>query len=133
MSIDWKDSYKIGDSLIDEQHQHLFLLANNILSASGKDALTLCALQFYKYTRAHFAHEEALMRQVNFPGYKEHVEWHIRLITRLNETSLQIKNGTLDKQSLEAFISDWALKHIPLFDAPLAAYLVGRLKDDATV
>ena len=123
MTIEWKDSYQVGDAMIDEQHQQLFKLANKILTAEDKAAQTLCAMQFYQYTREHFEYEESLMRQVNYPDYPGHIVWHNQLITRLNLASQYIEKGTLDKQDLEAFITDWALQHIPVHDAQLAAYL----------
>lgn len=126
MAIVWKDSYKVGDAVIDEQHQQLFHLANKILATEDPAAQALCAMQFAQYTRDHFAYEETLMREVNFPDYEGHVIWHKQLILRLKLASHFIEKGTLDKQDLEGFISDWAMQHIPVHDAQLAAYLAER-------
>lgn len=126
MSIEWKDSYKIGDAEIDAQHEELFRLVNRFLAAQDKAALTLCAMQLFKYTREHFAHEEKLMQELNYPEFKMHVAWHNALISRLNKVSEMIANDTLDKAELQVFITDWALYHIPREDAKLAAYIAGR-------
>jgi hemerythrin len=126
MTIVWKDSYKVGEAVIDEQHERLFELANKILATEDMATQALCAMQFAQYTRDHFAYEEALMREVNFPDYAGHVIWHKQLITRLKLASEFIEKGTLDKQDLEGFITDWAMQHIPVHDAQLATYITAR-------
>ena len=122
--LQWKDSYLIGDAQIDAQHRHFFELADAFVAAEGRAALTTCAMAIYKHTREHFGHEEALMRQVNFPGRQQHVEWHNRMIGRLNALSLAIQADRVNKQDLMDLTEDWALNHIPVHDAQLSAYLV---------
>lgn len=126
MKIEWKDSYKIGDAEIDVQHEELFRLINRFFEANDKPALTLCAMQLFKYTREHFEHEEKLMRRLNYPEFKAHIAWHNALISRLSSVSQSIANNTLNKAELEIFIRDWALHHIPREDAQLAAYIADR-------
>ena len=123
MAIAWIDSYVIGDPVVDAQHQQLFKLANRFLDAKDKGALTLCAMELYKYTREHFQYEEALMRKFSFPDHKAHMEGHNRLIARLNLVGNSIENNTLNMQELEEFITDWALYQIPNEDAKLASYV----------
>lgn len=125
MTIIWKDDYLIGDAEVDAQHQHLFKLANQFLAASDKATLTLCAMQLYQHTRAHFTHEENLMRQVNFPECQAHIDWHNHMISRLNSISQSIADDTLNKQDLEILMTDWALRHIPHDDARLATHIAG--------
>ncbi len=126
MQIEWKDGYKLGDAVIDEQHQHLFALANAFLAAKDSDAQTQCAMRLYKHTREHFGHEERLMRELHFPDYQAHVDSHNQLISRLNAVSDTIAKGSLTEQDVQAFMTDWALHHIPLSDAKLSQYLATR-------
>ena len=123
MAIEWKESYKIGDAEIDVQHEELFRLINRFLEARDKPSMTLCAMQLFKYTREHFAHEEKLMRELDYPEFKAHIAWHDVLIDRLNQLSSHIANDTLQLAELEAFLSDWALHHISREDARLVAYV----------
>lgn len=123
MSLEWKDSYKIGRADIDAEHQHLFKLVNTVLAAKDKGALTACAMALFQYTREHFAHEEQLMKRLNYPAMLEHQTQHDDLISRLSEVSARIANDTLDHLVLEAFLSDWLLNHIATSDVKLAAYI----------
>jgi len=123
MTIEWKDSYKLGDEKLDAQHQHLFDLAKKMLAA--EDAMTIRALaaELYKHTRIHFEDEEGLMRQRNYPGLDSHIESHNRLLGRLTSLSQTIGQGQVDKNALDALMTDWAMFHIPLDDARFEAFL----------
>ena len=123
MKLEWKDSYKLGDAEIDAQHQQLFALANAILEAQGKAALTLCAMQLYKHTREHFELEESTMRRLHVPSLNAHIEWHNNMITRLNAISQSIQRDTLREQDLIDVMTDWAQTHILVQDAELAQFL----------
>jgi hemerythrin-like metal-binding protein len=123
MPLQWKDSYSIGDAEIDAQHRHFFDLANAFVAAEEKATLTFCAMAIYKHTREHFSHEEALMRKLAYPGRQQHVEWHNRMIGRLNTVSLAIQADRVNKQDLIDLTEDWALNHIRVHDAELTDYL----------
>ncbi len=126
MTIDWDDSYCIADDEINEQHQLLFRYVNDFLEAQTRPAMTYSIIQLFKYTRQHFAYEEALMREVNFPHYEQHLRMHDQLVSRLGALGEQIADGTVDRAALEVFIKDWALWHIPHADAQLADFLRER-------
>jgi hemerythrin len=130
MSIEWKDVYKIGDAEIDAQHEELFSKINRFLLANDKASQTASAMSLYQHTREHFKHEEDLMRRVKFPSIAPHVEQHNDLISRLNDVSLAIANGTLNKADLEAFLADWTKNHIRIFDTRLASFLRQHTSQD---
>ncbi len=123
MGIEWKDAYKIGDPEIDAQHQVWFAKINDFLTATGREALTLCEMKMYQYTRVHFKHEETLMRSINYPGLSDHVSKHNELLLRLNGIAEQIANDTLDLVKWRNFLSAWLLNHIAVTDKALAAYV----------
>lgn len=123
MNIEWKDIYKIGHAQIDTEHQHLFRLAQKLLEAQERINQQAVAMEFYKYTREHFAHEEDLMRNIGYPSSQEHIAWHNRLISRLNEISGSIAKEKINRGDLEAFMNDWLVTHIAQEDARLAQYV----------
>ena len=128
MKLEWKDSYKVGQSDIDAQHQHLFELTTLVIEATGDlPALRKALMLLYKHTREHFEHEEALMRSVNFPGTMAHVDYHNSLLSRLNLVSQDVGKGQVNKAAIENLMADWALRHIPHDDAPIAAFLAKRV------
>ena len=126
MDIQWKDSYKIGNTKIDAEHQHLFALAAKILDAPDRANQQAVAMAFYKYTREHFEHEETMMRESNYHGYQKHIGWHNRIISRLNDISEGIARQEPDRSALESLMNDWLVTHIADEDAQLAQYVGNR-------
>lgn len=126
MTIEWDNSYCIDDDEINEQHQLLFQYVNDFLRAETDMAMTHSIIQLFKYTRQHFAYEEALMREISFPQYEQHLRMHDHLVSRLGALGDRIANGTINRAEVEGFIKDWALGHIPRADAQLATFLRNR-------
>jgi hemerythrin len=123
MSIEWKDSYKIGDPDVDEQHAHLFDLTNQFIAADSLGAMRGLMILLYKHTREHFEKEEQLMRSMNFPDLTQHQEHHNQLLCRLSELSMDVGKGYMNKPAIVGLMTDWATKHIPLEDALVVAYM----------
>ncbi len=121
--VEWKDSYKIGDAAIDEQHQELFMRAADVIAATNRESQTMSALRLYQYTRSHFSHEESLMEHIGYPEMASHIAQHKALLAKLNEFLHNISKDNLIKAELEDFVSQWFLGHIANVDAKLAAYL----------
>lgn len=123
MTLEWKDSYKIGYPGIDAQHQHLFELTNALLATDDVPTLQRLVMELYKHTREHFEAEEALMRQCKFPDVAAHTNYHNELLRRLNDVSQQLGQGVFDRPALALLMSDWAQRHIPHDDAPIAQFI----------
>lgn len=121
--VEWRDSYKIGDKTIDEQHQELFMRAADVIAATNRESQTMSALRLYQYTRSHFSHEEGLMEHIDYPEIAPHMAQHQALLAKLNAFLLNIAKDNLIKADLEDFVSQWFLGHIANVDAKLAAYL----------
>jgi hemerythrin len=125
-SLEWKDSYKIGDAGIDDQHQELFRRAAKIIAAISHQGQVLGVMRLYQYTRTHFSHEEDLMRRLQYPDIDAHIQLHQDLILRLDEISQSIADDNLVKADLENFVAHWLLAHIATVDAKLASYVRSR-------
>ena len=123
MSIEWKDSYKIGDPEVDQQHQYLFELTNEFIAADSLGAMRGLMIQLYKHTREHFEREEDLMRQVNFPDLARHQDHHNQLLRRLSELSMDVGKGYMNKPAIVGLMTEWATKHIPQEDALVVAFM----------
>lgn len=123
MKLEWKDSYRVGDEKVDQQHQQMFDLANAMYDAKDQAAMRLAAIRLYQHVREHFADEESLMRKVGFPGYAEHVESHNRMLAALNAISQTIGRNEANPDAVSALLMDWTLNHIPFADAQVANYI----------
>jgi hemerythrin len=126
MSIEWKDSYKIGDAEVDAQHQYLFELTNELMAVDSMKDLRALMMLLYKHTREHFEHEEALMRKVAYPEVDEHVQHHNKLLDRLNLLSMDVGKGHMSKPAIEALMTEWALRHVTHDDAQFSQFLASR-------
>ncbi len=122
MAIEWLERYILGDAEIDAQHQTLFALVNELLAATEKSHVTDAVANLFKHTRDHFAHEEAVMRRMNYPGLRTHVEQHNTLLSKLGNASELIANYSFTMANLESFLSAWLLNHMESLDAPLVGH-----------
>lgn len=107
----WKDKYKIHDDAVDEQHQYLFDLATHIANVESKPAMIECAMNLFKHMREHFRDEEALMKKYAYPGLKQQVEAHDRLLSQLVEISQKVPAADFDPNTLQTFMNDEFLAH----------------------
>ena len=124
MTIEWKDSYKIGNAAIDAQHQVWFTRINSFLEATDRKSLQHCEVMMNQYTQAHLKFEEQLMRDIRYPDIESHLQQHRELLTKLGEIEAQIDNDTLDTAQWTSFLSDWLLNHIRIYDTQLAAFVM---------
>lgn len=120
--LEWKDSYKIGDPAIDEQHRELFKRAAYLLAATSHEGQVISAMRLFQYMRTHLSHEEELMRHLGYPDIETHTLAHHELIARLNTISLKIANENLVMADLEEFLGDRFLKHMETADTELARF-----------
>lgn len=123
MTFRWRDSYSIGNADIDAEHQQLFRLANAFFEASDKASRLECAMRLFQYTKEHFGHEEALMREIAYPAMAAHMAQHQVLIGSLNKVTESITKDTLQPDQLRKFLTAWLVGHIVTFDTKLSTYL----------
>jgi len=120
--IEWRDSYKIGDQAIDEQHRELFNRAAYVLAATSHEGQVISAMRLLQYMRTHLSHEEEMMRLLHYPKLKVHTQEHREIIAKLNIVSLKIANENLVKSDLEELLGDWFLTHMETADTELARF-----------
>ncbi|MDP2902418.1 MAG: hemerythrin domain-containing protein [Methylovulum sp.] len=122
MKFEWKNEYALGNTLIDNEHQHLFNLANTITQCPTNDGLINNAMQLYRHARKHFDHEEKLMREHAYPYYGQHVENHNELLAGLISKSEAIKEGNWSKADIVKLMAQWVL-HITSDDGLIRDHL----------
>lgn len=79
----WKDAYRIGNDVVDEQHEELFHRIENLLqmarSADLEENRKKCEQMLdylVEYTVFHFDSEEALQNRNNYVDYEQHKKIH---------------------------------------------------------
>jgi hemerythrin len=123
-SFTWLDAYKIGNQTIDQQHEYLFDLANQIVDPENDPQKThLNVMALYHYVGEHFKDEEALMKKYDYPKFAEHHAQHAVLTQQLTEISSGIINGDISPQAVMHLMNTWLLDHILRKDLLLADFL----------
>ncbi|TNF95887.1 MAG: hypothetical protein EP297_11385 [Gammaproteobacteria bacterium] len=129
--VTWSDEYNINVEEIDIQHQQLLELVNNLHSSVeaniGKNDLKDLLIELTEFTRMHFSTEEKLMKEHDYPEYKDHHKDHITLLKHMNQLVAKVSNGKGPTFSSDYDVStDWALVHILEHDKNLGAFLNSR-------
>lgn len=74
----WKESYRIGVDTIDQQHQSLFTMVDELLRAidsqAGREEYEKVIGFMKEYVVSHFRDEEAYQESIHYSGLKEHQE-----------------------------------------------------------
>jgi len=124
----WNPAYSVGCAEIDEQHQQLFKMADDLhcamMDRRGKEALDGLLKSLVSYTVYHFATEERKMSESGYPNYLQHRTEHVKLTDRVLEYQQKVLSGE-KPMSIEVmqFLSDWLKHHIQGSDQKLSAHL----------
>jgi hemerythrin-like metal-binding protein len=126
--IKLEDKLKLDIPEIDSQHETLIglinLLHETMLQGADRAALDALLSQLLEHTRNHFAYEEQLMSQHNYPGYEAHKSDHSRLMQHLVDLTERYKNGELLLSfAIVLELKGWAVVHIKKSDKQLGTFL----------
>lgn len=126
----WKDSLKIGVTLIDSEHKELCDRIDNLFAAcgkgKGKDEILKTVEFLESYTIKHFSDEEKLQRSSTYPKIKEHKEMHEFFKAKIAELKKDIQQNGASVAVVSKtnyFLMDWLLNHIQKVDTELANYI----------
>jgi len=107
----WLDDYSLGITKIDQQHQYMFQLANEIQYSSPSE-FKQYAEKLYQYTKYHFGDEERYYTEINSPLLKEHLGLHNQLLKKL-VSIIDEGLSTHEKfEKLKYFYLNWLIDHI---------------------
>lgn len=131
--IQWEEQYSIGIELMDEHHQQLVALINELYSGvfacediEEERRLTKTILaQLAAYVDYHFTAEEQLLLEQQFPDYNEHLAAHNRFRQELNNLSEQVALGGLALSfPIFEFMRDWLTNHILIADKKYSVWIL---------
>lgn len=125
--MEWYDSYNIGIEKIDQQHKKLVhqvsVLQAALLSESINKEVGEAIKFLVDYTKTHFADEEELMREIDFPEFEKHKKMHGKLIKEVIDVLLGLKKGKrVNTYDLVDFLTEWLLNHIKYEDKKIGIY-----------
>ncbi|MBN2798424.1 MAG: hemerythrin family protein [Deltaproteobacteria bacterium] len=112
----WSDIYSVGIPAMDEQHQRLFAMLNDLhlhgVEASQTELARTVLDQLFDYIAEHFAAEEALMAEMAYPALEEHKTTHRQFVRQVLKMRKQERQGNLNFDVLQEFLMDWLVLHI---------------------
>jgi diguanylate cyclase (GGDEF)-like protein/hemerythrin-like metal-binding protein/PAS domain S-box-containing protein len=113
----WKDAFRSGHPLIDEQHQELFQITNELLEAmlSGYPAEEIAIIVGNLLTGVahHFEEEERILAELAYPELRAHAAEHRKLLTKGHELAQAFRDGTLSLGQLFQFLAyDVVTRHM---------------------
>ena len=125
---EWTDKYSVGIKNLDEDHQGLFDLVNQLFEAmshgKGREILSETLNKLISYTRTHFKREEIFFTSTNYPEFKEHKKQHDLFIEKITELKKQFDQGNQNISiDLIKFLSDWLINHIIILDKKYTEHL----------
>lgn len=124
--LKWSDEYAIGIDIVDEQHQYLFKLFNDLEGITDSHDFQACFMKLYRYAREHFSAEEQLMKDCHYPLLAEHRKQHDQFIFQLNSLSIAGIYDLAAREDLKLFLSNWLVFHILGEDLKIAHYLENK-------
>ena len=133
MAYQWDASLETGHAKIDNQHKQLISTLNSIIEASqqGKGSEEIFkTLDFLTgYTVMHFATEEKLQTQYNYPDYLVHKRYHDDFKVTVGELTKRLTDEGPSEELIGVVtktIGNWLLNHIKGDDFRMAAYVKSK-------
>lgn len=126
--LTWNDSYSVKVKQFDDQHKKLVDMVNNLhehmKQGKGAEGAKQVLSSLVTYTQTHFADEERLMKQHNYPNFEQHKKEHNQLVMKVSDVKKLIDEGKmLISQELMSFLKDWLVKHIQGEDKKYGPFL----------
>jgi hemerythrin len=125
--IKWNDNLSVNVSEIDNQHQQLIKLINNLDDAmkqgKGKLILGKIVTGLVEYTAFHFSTEEKYFAQFGYEDAENHVREHRGFVEKASDFKMKLDAGSIGLSTdIMNFISDWVKKHIQGSDKKYSAF-----------
>ncbi|MEJ2155357.1 MAG: bacteriohemerythrin [Desulfobacteraceae bacterium] len=126
--IKWTPDLSVGVSEIDEQHQKLYSIIDELIKAQkdvlDKKAILVILTQLVDYSDYHFRTEDNYMIENNYPLFLSHRKEHLAYIKKMGTLidDLENKRTTVTVDILE-FLCEWWQNHISQSDMKYARYI----------
>jgi hemerythrin-like metal-binding protein len=126
--IEFDDALRVGNKLIDQEHEMLISYINLLKKAIEHEASGAIVGQVVRglveYTRTHFFVEEELMKAYEYPDRESHMKAHEAFRAKANTLVRSLEHGEqIDLPGVLAFLIEWLMAHILKIDAKLADFL----------
>ncbi|MFZ1685369.1 MAG: bacteriohemerythrin [Candidatus Zixiibacteriota bacterium] len=126
--VEWSPQLSVDVSVIDTQHKKLIDLINQLHDAmkAGRshDELGHTLSGLMEYVGHHFATEEKLMKETDYPDKAAHMAEHVKMTTLAKEYHERLTVGkTISGAEILGILRSWLMNHIQQVDAKLGKHL----------
>lgn len=130
--IVFDDSLKVGNRLIDQEHETLIdyvnLLEQAVSNNASKDIIGQVVQGLVEYTKTHFFVEEELMKAYGYPDIESHLKAHEGFRQEIDNLVEQLDKGeSIDLNAVLEFLKKWLTNHILIIDAKLSEFLADKM------
>lgn len=129
LELKWTPRLSVGVVGLDEDHRALIDSYNDLVATLCQDGRRRAFLpafeQFLGCAGYHFAHEELVMRNISYAGYRAHKAAHDRLRTDAHDFALNVK-GTYTRSDFPVvakYFRYWLVNHIIIHDKRIGSFL----------
>ncbi|GJQ50212.1 MAG: hemerythrin family protein [Candidatus Kuenenia stuttgartiensis] len=124
----WKDEYSVKIAEFDGHHKQLIGMINDLDDAmrqgKGKIVVGDILKKLINYTGFHFAAEEKIFKQHDYPEYVEHKDKHDKMTAKVLALQNDYNAGKVSLTvEVSKFLTDWLNKHIKETDQRYSEHL----------
>ncbi len=127
----WSKEYELGIEVIDQQHQRIVDYINQVYDARaeviGQRQLKHVLTDLVDYTLSHFAFEEAMMEEADYPELAEHKLTHDHFSRLIEAMKVRFEAGEPVAEELALVLQRWLIDHIMSDDKSYAELVKQRL------
>lgn len=124
-SFFWSDKHEIGNSILDNEHKHLFQISYEFVEAvrvnQDRDIIIKSFNRLVERTIEHYDNEERLFAQYNYPDKKDHIKEHKKLLS--NITNLNKNRDYNFDTHIEPVLFSSLMDHIMEYDKKFVDYV----------
>ncbi|NLM53125.1 MAG: hemerythrin family protein [Firmicutes bacterium] len=129
----WKEKYKIGVELIDQQHEELFRRVSDFIGTvrsenpwDTKLSKIKETLEFMNdYVITHFRDEEEYQAKINYPGLEKHKKIHDDFKAEVVEFVRLFEETGFDEDLVQRFsgkLLAWLINHVAGIDQKIGEF-----------
>lgn len=126
----WLDSYNTGIEEIDNQHRQIVDYMNQLSVAYLKNDMNAVGEVLeglVDYTMSHFAFEESLIEEAEYPMANAHKKIHEMFILRLEKLRIAFKAGEAVTEEFYSLLKRWLIQHIQRDDMAYSSRVKAKL------
>ena len=129
--ITWTEDFSVGVERLDAQHRQLFRMINQLIAkphtTTRSETVSDLLTDMTKYAQEHFATEEDLMRQHNYPHFEKHIFQHRAFRKKtVDFCSATMLDLVVVPEAILRYLRDWLVEHILKTDMAYKPFFRGH-------